>query len=98
MSGVQQAAVFQHRLDAGLLAAPCSVHFSQVFGIPAGKNHLAEAVAIGASEAAVIFEPLIRVIVEHFSPKIRVIAGGIAETPDVAEIAGAVARRNGGDP
>src|ERR1700722_10354987 len=57
VSGVAEAAVLHHGFDAWIFSSPCGVHLCQVFGVAARQNHVAEAVAIGASHTAVIFEP-----------------------------------------
>src|ERR1017187_10440117 len=46
-----QAKVLQHGTDAGLRPTPGYVHFLQVLGIAARQDHVAEAVAVGASPA-----------------------------------------------
>src|SRR5271165_1383621 len=90
----QQAAEFQHGLDAGRSAAPGFVHFGEVLGVAARENHLAEAIAVGASEAVMFHEPLVSVVVEHLRPKVGVVSGGIAAAPNVAEVAGTITRGN----
>ena len=67
---------------------------SEVFGIAAREDHSTEAVAIGASHAAVILEPLEGVVVQHLAPEIGVVAGGVLIAPDVQKIAGAITRGN----
>ena len=70
-----QAARLEHGPDPGLRAQPRLVELGQVFRVATRKNHPAEAVAIGPREPAVIFEPLVGVVVEHLAPQIGVIAG-----------------------
>ena len=41
-------------------------------------------------------EPGERVVVEHFAPGVRVVAGGIAAVPDVGEVGAVVTRRDFG--
>src|SRR5271165_2468417 len=90
----QQSAEFQHGLDAGRSAAPGLVHLSEVLGVAAREHHLAEAIAVGASQSAMFHEPLVGVVVEHLCPKVGVVSGGIAGAPDVAELAGTITRGN----
>jgi hypothetical protein len=63
-----QTAVLHHGLDARVLAAPGCVHLRQVLGVAAGENHLAEAVAVGARQAAIILKPLVGVVIKHLRP------------------------------
>ena len=93
----RQATILQHGFDAGLRPAPRHVHLLQVFGVATRQHHVAEAIAVGARQAAVVFEPLVRIVVEHLGPQVGVVAGGISAAPDVAEVARTVARRHVAD-
>src|SRR6266446_2777614 len=58
------------------------------------QDHIAEAPAVGARHAPVLGEPGVGVVIQHFAPQVRVIAGGVPTAPDVREVAAAVARRH----
>src|SRR5579884_2534300 len=97
-SGWRETTVLQHRLDAGRSAAPGFVHFLEILRIAAGEDHLPEFVTILPREAAVLFEPLVGVVIEHLRPEISVVTGGVSAAPNMAEVAGAVAGWNVADP
>src|ERR1700761_1052333 len=71
---LSEPALFQHRFHVWFFAQPRLIQCAELFGVPARQNHLAEAIAVGAGEAAVVFEPLVGVVIEHFAPQIGVVA------------------------
>ena len=78
-----QPTLDQQRLDAGIAAAEGAVHRGHVFGAAARKNHLAKALSVGARQPAVFPEPVERVVIDNFAPKVGIIAGGITAVPDM---------------
>src|SRR5215467_5024324 len=64
----------QQRLDTRVAAAAIAVQDPDVARAAARQNHVAESPAVLARETAVLCEPRIRVVVEHFGPQIREIA------------------------
>src|SRR5260370_36133557 len=74
-----------------LFADPVGEHLGEVFGVAAGEDHVAEAVAVFAGEAAVGFEPLDGLVLQGLGPLVGVVSGGVASSPDLAEVGGAVA-------
>src|SRR5208337_382484 len=90
--GFLQAPVLQHRLRVGWRTAPCLVHVSEVLGVTARDDHLAEAVAVSTRQAAMFNEPLEGIVGEHLGPEIGIVAGAVAVTsPDVGEVGRAIA-------
>lgn len=89
--------LFKHRAHIGVLAVKGLEHRAVVLRVTLAQDHVAKALAVFACQAAMIDEPVIRVVFQHLRPQIGVIAGGIAIRPDVQEIAGAIARRHIGN-
>src|SRR3954447_23031855 len=93
----RQAVESQIRIDGWVATGKGAVHLGIIERVAARENHVAEALAIGAGQAAVGFEPVERVLAQHPGPRISVIAGRVAVAPDVEEVTRAVARRHVGD-
>ena len=87
----------QHRTDIGVLAVKSPEHGPVILRVPARQDRIAEALAIGAVQAAMGGEPGIGIIRQHHRPLVGVIAAGIAVGPDVQKITGAIARRHVGE-
>src|SRR5436190_4780261 len=73
-----QPAPLEQRLDARLAPAELHVEVHRLLRSAARKHHVAEALAVGALEPAVLLEPFERVGVDHLGPQVRVVAGRIA--------------------
>src|SRR5665213_1896671 len=93
-AGVDQAAVFQHRLHARFASKPRGIHLVEIFRVSTREHHLPETGAVRQCQAAMVFEPLESIVIQHFAPQISVVAGGIIVSPDVHEVAGTVTRRH----
>src|SRR5438270_3410604 len=90
----RQTVEAQHRRDVRVVAGEAAVHLAIVERVAARQDQVAEALAVGTGQAAMVLEPVESVLGEHPRPWIGIIASRIAVTPDVQEIAGAVARRH----
>src|SRR3954447_4430372 len=91
-----EAEIDQIWVDARVVPGKRPVHFRIIERVAARKHHVAEALAVGAGEAAIRLEPGECVLPEHPRPRVSIITGRIAVAPDVEEIARAVARRDVG--
>src|SRR3982750_2804748 len=90
----RQAVESQIRIDGRVAAGKGAVHLGIIERVAARENHVAEALAIGARQAAIRLKPGKGVLSEHARPGIGIIARRIAAAPDVREIARAIARRH----
>src|ERR1700688_4997410 len=81
-----QASLFDQRLDLRVAAAEGAIERRGVLRSAPRKDHLAEALAVGAGHAAVLPEPVVGVVVDHLAPEVGVVAGRIAARPDVREV------------
>src|SRR4051794_32690322 len=89
-----QSVIIEVRLDLRVMPGPVAVHVGKVKRIAARQDHVAEALAVGAGQPAVRPEPVERVLPEHASPRVGIIARGIAVAPDVQEIGRTITRRH----
>jgi hypothetical protein len=92
-----ETAPLQERPDVRIGAGEVAEHDQRVLAAAAREDGLAETVAVGADQAAVLLEPLDAVGIEHLGPDVRVIARGVAAFEDVSEIGATVAWRHGGE-
>src|SRR6185295_5557887 len=93
---VRQPVIIDVRLDARVVAGKRAVHGGIILGVTARQDHLAETLAVGPGQPAVLLEPGERVLAEHPGPRISIITRRIAVAPDVQEVARAIARRDVG--
>src|SRR3954451_10227884 len=89
-----QSVIIEVRLDLRVMPGPVAVHVGKVKRIAARQDHVAEALTVGAGQPAVRPEPVERVLPEHASPSIGIIARRIAVAPDVQEIGRTITRRH----
>ena len=69
----RQAALPEQTVDRGRCASPGFVESFQILCVAARENHLPEAVAVGARQAAMLGEPRKCIVIEHLTPQIPVI-------------------------
>ena len=89
-----ETAFFDQRLHIRVAATECAVHCARIFRPTARKNHFAVTLTVGTCQSAMLGEPCVRIVIQHFAPHIRVIPGGISSLPDVRKVVGPVAWRN----
>src|SRR5258706_8835975 len=82
----RQPSLLQQRFHLRIASAEGAIHRRRILGATSRKDHLAELVAVGAGHAAVLLEPVVGVVVEHFAPEVGVIAGRVAATPDMGKV------------
>src|SRR5207342_1135382 len=88
-----QATAHQQRLDVRIAAGEVMEQRQRVLAAATREQGVAEVVAVGAGQAAVLLHPFHAVGVEHFRPDVGVVAGCVA-AHDVAEVGRAVTRRH----
>ena len=97
MRGYLETAANEERFDVGLSAGEIAEETEGIGGAAAREKFGAEAVTVGALEAAVLFDPFDGVGVEDFRPNVRIITGGVAAGEGVGKIRRAVAWWNRGE-
>ncbi|MBG9885503.1 hypothetical protein ABE10_02645 [Bacillus toyonensis] len=85
MSDVAQTTALQERADLRVVSAEVAVGVAGVLRAAYSQQAFTEAVAVRASEPAVLPEPLDRVGVEHLAPDVGVVACAVAAREDVGE-------------
>src|SRR5438105_2127336 len=86
---------FEQRLDPRRPSVELLEQHPRLLGPRAREDLVAEHLAVGARQPAVLVEPLPAVARQHLAPDVRVIGGRIAAGEDVREIRGMVAGRHG---
>src|SRR3954453_1581712 len=89
-----QAVIIEVRLNVRIVTGPILVHLRKVLRVATREDHVAEALTVGAGQAAVRPEPVEGVLSEHPRPRVSVVARRIAVGPDMQEVARAVAGRH----
>ena len=67
-------------------------HLHEVASVASAQHLLAEVATSGGIEGTALSKDVGNVHGQHLGPQVAVVAGSIAATPDVIEIAGAIAR------
>ena len=69
-SSLLETAPFQERFDVGIAPGRVVKKFHRVVAAASGKKGVAEVIAVGASETAVLLKPFDRVRVQDLAPDI----------------------------
>ena len=91
MRGCLETAANEERFDVGLTTSEITEETESIGSAAAREKFLAEAVAVGSLEAAILFDPFDGVGVQDLRPNVRVITGGVAAGEGVGKIRRAVA-------
>src|SRR5437588_9902789 len=88
-----QSPPLQQRLDVRIAPDKILEQTQRIGRTTATEQCLPEAIAILALQSAVFLNPFHTVGIEHFTPDVRVISGGISSGKSVREIRAAITRR-----
>src|SRR5262249_23333711 len=97
LSSPVQAAPHKQWANLGVLAREIAEQFERLTAATSRKQCPAKAVTVLAREATMRFKPLHGIGIQHFAPKIRVVATRITAGENVREIGAAITRRHGGE-
>src|SRR5881398_3181141 len=89
-----QSAPLQQRLEVRIAPHKILEQTQRIGRTTATEQCLPEAIAILALQSSVFLNPFHTVGIEHFTPDVRVISGGIASGKGVREIGAAITRRD----
>src|SRR5438552_1161486 len=92
--GLVESAALQERGHIRVASGEVTEQLQRFVAPAAREKRLPEAIAILAFQAAMLLEPFHAVGVEHFTPEVGIVTGGITARERMGEISRAITRRH----